>query len=80
MVLHPLGWTALGPVPGEEDMDTSRGIRTTQAYSTTLRSGMEQGDICQQLKQAYHVEFNEMPDSDKKTINVSGRYEGACYR
>ena len=31
---------------------------------------MGPGNICQQLERAYHVEFNEVPDSDKKTMSV----------
>ena len=48
----------------------SQGIRTIQVYSTTFRSAMGPGDICQQLEWAYHVEFNEVLDSNKKTMLV----------
>ena len=37
---------------------------------TMWQSATAPGDICQQLERTYHVEFNEVPDSNKKMMSV----------
>ena len=66
----PLGWTAIGPEPAQRGTHGPRGMPSTQAYFTTLRSDTGPGDICEQLERAYHVEFNEAPDDEDKTMSV----------